>query len=87
VVGGLSPHLNTTKENHMGRKSKPERPSPFYSMLDLMGIFGVSDRSLWKWIAAGKLPEPIRKSRKWVRWPRHVIDSIVADWSRQGGPA
>jgi len=40
----------------------------------------ISERQLWKLLAAGKLPEPIRLGRS-VRWPSAQIDAWIAEQS------
>jgi predicted DNA-binding transcriptional regulator AlpA len=75
--------------------SAPKRPkkqlqptkgeSPWYRKSDLMRLFQISDRTVEKWAACGKLPEPVRKGRAWVRWPKSQIDALLAEW--QGGAA
>jgi predicted DNA-binding transcriptional regulator AlpA len=59
--------------------------SPFYRKADLMALFGVTEKSIEKWVASGQLPEPIRQGRGWVRWPKKVIDQLIQDWA--GGVA
>ncbi len=58
--------------------------SPFYRTADLMRLFDVTDRTIQKWTAMGRIPEPIRKGRGWVRWPRTQIDALLAEWQEGG---
>jgi predicted DNA-binding transcriptional regulator AlpA len=40
----------------------------------------ISERQIWKLLAAGKFPEPIRLGRS-VRWPTVQIDDWIAQQS------
>jgi len=70
--------------------SAPKRPkkqlqpsqgeSPWYRKSDLMRLLQVSDRTIEKWTAMGRIPEPVRKGRGWVRWPKTQIDALIAEW-------
>lgn len=56
--------------------------SPWYRKADLMAIFGVTDRTIEKWVSMGRLPEPNKQGRGWVRWPKTVIDALVLEWGK-----
>lgn len=66
---------------------KRPKPTPnlafFYSIADLMALFSVTDRTVWKWCASGRLPKPVRMGRKWSRWPKTQIDALLAEWAEQ----
>ena len=49
----------------------------WYDITDMMRLFDVCDRTIWKWVAQGKLPEPKRRGPKWSRWPRVIIDALI----------
>jgi predicted DNA-binding transcriptional regulator AlpA len=57
-----------------------EGPSPWYTISDMMRLFDVTDRCIWTWVRAGKLPEPRRQGRRWTRWPREEIDAWLKTW-------
>ena len=44
---------------------------------DLARVFGVNRTSIWRWVAAGRLPQPHRFSPGCSRWPSTVIDDLV----------
>jgi predicted DNA-binding transcriptional regulator AlpA len=46
---------------------------PLLTVQDVARLFKVSRRTIWRWVAEGRLPEPIRYSRLCVRWPSSVI--------------
>lgn len=58
--------------------------SPWYDIEDMMALFSVGDRTIWKWVSAGKLPRPVRRGPKWSRWPRVQIDALIQEWAREG---
>ena len=50
-------------------------------------LLGVSPRTLWRLAATGKIPQPIRYSRKLVRWKAADIAAYVAAIETQPRPA
>jgi excisionase family DNA binding protein len=44
---------------------------------------GVSVRTVWRLCAAGSLPQPLRLTRRAVRWREHDIDEYVDRLSHQ----
>lgn len=56
--------------------------SPWYRKADLMALFGVTDRTIEKWVSMGRLPEPRKQGRGWVRWPKAEIDALLAEWGK-----
>lgn len=85
----------TSRARALPVASVPKRPkkqlqptqgeSPWYRKADLMRLLQVCDRTIEKWVAMGRIPEPVRKGRGWVRWPKERIDALIAEW--QGGAA
>lgn len=63
------------------RLKASEGDSPWYRKCDLMRLFQVTDRTIEKWVAMERLPEPKRQGRGWVRWPKKVIDAKIREWS------
>jgi len=43
-------------------------------------LLGVSARSVWRLVAAGDLPQPIRLGKRLVRWRRVHLEALVANW-------
>ena len=41
-------------------------------------VLSVSTRTLWRMVARGKLPPPIRWNRKLVRWHRDTLEQFLA---------
>lgn len=59
------------------RKRPPSPTAKFYRVDDLAGFFDVSKRTIWSWVAAGHLPEPLRKPH-WSGWPKAQIDKLLS---------
>ena len=54
----------------------PTNPPPgerYLTPEEVAARFGISIRTLQKWIAAGRIPQPVRLSHKCVRWLESVI--------------
>ena len=69
------------------RKRRAQRSpgeSPWYTIGDMMRLFDVTDKTIWKWTAAGKLPEPRRHGRRWTRWVKSEVDELLVKWGRAG---
>jgi len=69
------------------RRTKPPRhplACLWYTKLDLAELFGVSERTVELWVSDGRLPRPIKRGAKWVRWPKAQIDELLHRWT-QGG--
>lgn len=69
----------------MKRLKPSEGPSIWYRKSDLMRLFQVTARTIEKWTASGRLPEPVRKGKGWVRWPCDRIDALIAAWREEAG--
>src|SRR5262249_18917043 len=70
------------------KRKRPEPsalPSPWYTISDMMRLFSCSDKTVWKWTATGQLPAPVRKGRRWTRWPRETVDALLARMIAGGG--
>ena len=49
----------------------PFRPAPLEATLtlhDLVTIYSVSKRTIWRWVAEGRLPRPLAVTRRIRRW-------------------
>jgi predicted DNA-binding transcriptional regulator AlpA len=72
----------------MGKESSPS--SPWYRAADLARLFDVDQRQVWKMASNGQIPPPVKRGRKWSRWPKQQIDEIIRDIGadpRQGAVA
>jgi excisionase family DNA binding protein len=47
------------------------------SAKQLADLLGITRKSVWNLLAAGRLPEPIRLSRATVRWRREAIEEFL----------
>jgi predicted DNA-binding transcriptional regulator AlpA len=56
-------------------------PPELLSAQAVSRMLGIGTRSLWRYIAAGKVPRPVRIGRA-VRWRRLELD----DWIKAGCP-
>lgn len=48
---------------------------------EVAGLLGVGVRTLWRLVAAGKVPQPVRYSRKVVRWRGSELNRHLEDGS------
>jgi excisionase family DNA binding protein len=58
----------------------PRRPLADRELLtagDVAFRLNVSERTVWRWVAAGKLPEPVRYSQRLIRWRACDIEAYV----------
>lgn len=44
---------------------------------DVSHLLKVSRRTIWRWVAQGRLPDPIRYSRTCVRWKASVLRAYL----------
>lgn len=56
---------------------------------ELAAMCSVSKPSIWRWLAEGRLPEPIRLTSQCLRWRRRTGDPAtgVEDWIEAGCPS
>lgn len=40
-------------------------------------LLKISTRTLWKWVACGAWPQPVRFNRKVVRWKRDAVEEAM----------
>jgi predicted DNA-binding transcriptional regulator AlpA len=59
-------------------KSQTLSEADFVTRRDLGRALGVSQRSISNFIRAGRLPEPIRITRRTVRWPAQQLADFFA---------
>ncbi|OAI54027.1 hypothetical protein AYO44_03860 [Planctomycetaceae bacterium SCGC AG-212-F19] len=61
----------------------PAIESPWYKAEEVAVLFDIHQRTLWQWVAAGRLPAPRKVGRRWSRWPKEQIDQILETWGLQ----
>ncbi|GAB6167486.1 hypothetical protein JCM19992_34860 [Thermostilla marina] len=44
---------------------------------DVATALAVSPRTVWRWVSAGRLPQPIRLAPRTVRWRRQDIEAAL----------
>lgn len=49
----------------------------FLTVQDVARLFSVSTRTVWRWIANGRLPAPLRLSEATIRWRRDDLNEHV----------
>ena len=59
------------------RSAEPVQLPLFMSAREVAVSLGIARRTLDDLVAAGTVPQPIRLSRKTVRWSRAAIEGIV----------
>ncbi len=59
----------------------PLLPRDLLTSQDVARRLSIGVRTLWRMVAAGKLPQPIRYSRKLVRWKATDIDRYIQSLS------
>ena len=57
--------------------SLPERGVDLLTAQEVARRLAIGVRTLWRLVAQGKLPQPVRYSRKLVRWKVTDIDSYI----------
>ena len=57
--------------------SLPERGKDLLTAQEVARRLSIGVRTLWRLVAQGKLPQPVRYSRKLVRWKVTDIDSYI----------
>jgi prophage regulatory protein len=61
-----------------------ETPSLLIDAPALAGLLSVSEATLYRMLAAGKIPAPLRLSRGCVRWHRETVERWLAASEAQG---
>jgi excisionase family DNA binding protein len=59
----------------------PDRGKDLITARDVARRLSIGVRTLWRMVAQGKLPQPIRYTRKLVRWKAADIDQYVQSLS------
>jgi excisionase family DNA binding protein len=52
-------------------------PSVLLTVDQVARCLGVSARSVWRYVALGRLPEPVRFTRRHVRWRSEEIAEAI----------
>lgn len=58
-------------------------PRRFLSARELAARLGVSRRTVSRLVSAGILPQPIRFSRRLIRWDWSAVEAAIADRGRR----
>lgn len=66
------------------RRDTGGEPSLLIDATALAGLLSVSEATLYRMLAAGKIPAPLRLSRGCVRWNRETIERWLAASEAQG---
>jgi len=61
--------------------SPPEQRRDLLTAQDVARRLSIGVRTLWRMVAQGKLPQPIRYTRKLVRWKTADIDHYIQSLS------
>lgn len=62
----------------MTRKPVHRSRSPAWmTVRDVAELLDVTERTVWRWTRQGKLPQPVRKGKRWTRWNRRTIERLV----------
>ena len=51
----------------------PERFNATLTLVNLVEIYSVSKRTIWRWVAEGRIPQPYAVSRRTRRWKANEI--------------
>jgi len=57
--------------------NRPERPINFVKVKEVATAFGVVPITIHRWIKSGRLPEPIRMTKKTVGWRPNIIKPFL----------
>jgi predicted DNA-binding transcriptional regulator AlpA len=55
----------------------PSANQELLTIRDVARHFSVSERTIWRWVTAGKLPAPLRFSTTCLRWRARDIERYV----------
>ncbi len=71
----------------MKKRTLSPPDSPLLTILDVCHLLGISQRTAWLWVDLGKLPQPVRPSRRCVRWRRADLAGLLAQAPAAAGGA
>ncbi|MGF1582366.1 MAG: helix-turn-helix transcriptional regulator [Gemmataceae bacterium] len=57
----------------------------FYTIKEIATLFGVTDRTVRRWKAAGKLPTPVTPTKNTIRWRVEDIHALNIACDEQNG--
>jgi excisionase family DNA binding protein len=60
---------------------------PLLTSKELARLLKVSKRTIWRWLAEKRLPEPIRYSRSCIRWQSSTIQAYLENFANQQNKA
>jgi len=61
------------------KRQKPEVEPGFLTSSQVAEKLAMSVRTLWRLVAAGKFPQPVRYNRKLVRWKAEAVEAYIRD--------
>lgn len=53
------------------------QPARYLSDVQLAVMFSISRATVWRWAAAGRLPQPVKLSPGCTRWKMADVDKLV----------
>lgn len=59
----------------------------FLTARQLAAKFGISPRSIWRWVKCGYLPQPVRFTAAVVRWDAEALARWLAEKGGGNAPA
>jgi prophage regulatory protein len=75
----------------MAARHSTTAPAPqqtrLLSVKQVAARLSVTPRTVWRWVAKGALPRPLRLSEGCVRWFDRDVDEFLAGLTREGGAA
>jgi predicted DNA-binding transcriptional regulator AlpA len=63
--------------------SRTASPEATLTLQDLMTIYCVSKRTIWRWLAEGRLPRPLAVTRRIRRWKACEIQEHLDSLPKQ----
>lgn len=61
----------------MDKRYNPSTDPPDISTRDLCRRFQVGKRTIFRWIAEGRLPEPVRLTARTLRWRESDVQAFI----------
>jgi predicted DNA-binding transcriptional regulator AlpA len=68
--------VSNTKQQFKTMNKEDLSSRTFIRFKDLKAIYGLDRTTAYRWVKAGKLPEPKKLSPRMVGWNREVLDAI-----------
>jgi prophage regulatory protein len=58
---------------------RPALPEPTLTVEDLVTIYNVNKRTIWRWVRQGRLPRPLAVTNRVSRWRTSEIQQHLDD--------